>query len=97
MTDGEQLIAEKDVPVRDQQVLHVQISQHEAEDFWRVAFRDANLARRSANITVAAGESFAMSLIQEAIGGQQSAWDHLAQWGHSALLRPAITYRTAIA
>jgi hypothetical protein len=95
MLDGEQLIAEKTVPLRDQQVLHVQISQHETEDFWRVAFSNSHTARQSADITVAGGESFVMSLIEEAIGGQESAWDHLAQWGHSTLLRPVTVFGTA--
>jgi hypothetical protein len=97
MLDGEQLIAEKDVPLRDDRVVQVQISQHADEEFWRVAFKASDTTRGPANITVGAGESFMMSLIQEAIGGQQGAWNHLAQWGHSTLLRPATVLRTAVA
>jgi hypothetical protein len=96
MLDGEQLIAERDVALHDQQVVNVRISQHADEEFWRVAFLASNSARRPVNITVGAGESFMMSLIQEAIGGQESAWKHLAQWGHSTPLKPATVFRTAV-
>lgn len=96
MIDGEQLIAEQDVPVRDQHVVRVRISQHAVEEFWRVDFNASGSRHHPANITVGAGESFMMSLIEEAIAGQQAAWNHLAQWGHSNLLRPATVLRTAV-
>src|SRR5579862_4512659 len=96
MIDGEQLIAEQDVPLRDHHVVRVRISQHAIEDFWRVDFNTSEANRRPANITVGTGESFMMSLIREAIDGQQSAWKHLAEWGHSTLLRPATVLRTAV-
>ena len=36
-----------------------------------------------------------MKLIQEAVGGDQSAWNHLAAWGHTNLTRPATGFRAA--
>jgi hypothetical protein len=96
MFDGEELVAEQTVPLRGDHVVRVRISQHSVEEFWRVDFYSSEATRVPANITVGTGESFMRSLIQEAIGGQQSAWNHLAQWGHSTLLRPATVLRTAV-
>jgi hypothetical protein len=93
MLDGEQLVAEQHVSLRDRPLLRVSISQHTTEDFWRVQVSDPGTARRQMSTTVAPGESFLMKLIQEAVGGDQSAWHHLAQWGHTNLTRPATGFR----
>ncbi len=73
----------------------VSISQHTAEDFWRVHVSDPATARQAMSTTVAPGESFMMNLIQEAVGGDQSAWHHLAEWGHNNLSRSAPGFRGA--
>jgi hypothetical protein len=93
MFDGEQLVAEQHVSLRDRQPLRVCISQHTTEDFWRVHVSDPATARMGMSTTVAPGESFLMKLIQEAVDGDQSAWHHLAQWGHTNLTRPATGFR----
>ena len=95
MLDGEQLVAERDVDLRDRQQLSVRISQHAEEDFWRVQVSNPETARSSINTTVWAGDSFLMQLIQEAVSGNQAAWHHLAQWGHTNLTRPATGFRVA--
>jgi hypothetical protein len=94
MLDGERLVAEQRVPIHDGQTLSVRISQHLAEEFWRVQVGDSATARGFLTTTVGAGDSFLMKLIDEAVGGKQSAWRHLAQWGHSRLIRPTLGWRT---
>jgi hypothetical protein len=97
MLDGEQLVAEQHVPLRDRQTLRVAISQHTTEEFWRVQVSDPETAHHGMSTTVAPGESFLMNLIEEAVGGDQSAWHHLAEWGHTNLTRPNTGFRaTAI-
>jgi hypothetical protein len=95
MVDGEQLVAEQHVSLRERQTLSVRISQHAAEDFWRVQVSNPATARGSLSTTVGAGDSFLMNLIEEALGGYQPAWHHLAQWGHANLTRPAAGFRAA--
>ena len=95
MSNEEQLVAEQHVSVRDQQTLRVCISQHATEDFWRVQVSDPATAHKGISTTVAPGESFLMNLIREAVDGDQSAWNHLAAWGHSNLTRPATGFRAA--
>jgi hypothetical protein len=97
MMDGEQVVAEQDVSIHQQQTLSVRISQHTAEEFWRVHVSNPATARGSMSTTVPTGDSFLMKLIEEAVTGKQSAWQHLAEWGHSNLTRPATGFRGAIA
>jgi hypothetical protein len=94
MLDGERLVAEQRVRLRDRQTLSVRISQHPVEEFWRVQVGDPASARGSLSTTVGTGDSFLMKLIEEAVSGKDSAWHHLAQWGHSRLTRPALGWRT---
>lgn len=93
MLDGEQLVAERHVSLRDRPTLRVSISQHTTEEFWRVQVSDPATAHEGMSTTVASGESFLMKLIQEAVGGDQSAWHHLAEWGHTNLTRPNTGFR----
>ena len=95
MSDEEQLVAEQHVSVRDRQMMRVSISQHTTEEFWRVHVTDAASSHEGMSTTVAPGESFLMKLIQEAVGGDQAAWNHLAAWGHTNLTRPATGFRAA--
>ena len=95
MSNEEQLVAEQHVSVRDRQTLRVCISQHTTEEFWRVHVSDPATAHKGISTTVAPGESFLMKLIQEAVDGDQSAWNHLAAWGHTNLTRPATGFRAA--
>ena len=97
MLDGEQLVAEQHVSLDTRQTLNVRISQHTAEDFWRVQVSDSNpdRARRTISTTVGGGDNFMMNLIEEAVSGRQAAWGHLAQWGHTCLTRPALGFRSA--
>jgi hypothetical protein len=74
--------------------LKVRISQHAAEDFWRVEFEEAGpcpAGRAHMSTTVAAGDSFMMHLILGAMSGEQVAWRHLAHWGQDNLGQPART------
>jgi hypothetical protein len=93
MLDEEQLLAEQHVSIRDRPTLRVCISQHTTEEFWRVHVSDPATAHEGMSTTVAPGESFLMKLIEEALGGDQSAWNHLAAWGHTNLTRPATGFR----
>jgi hypothetical protein len=95
VSDEEKLVAEQHVPVRDRQMMRVCISQHATEEFWRVHVSDPASTHEGMSTTVAPGESFLMKLIQEAVGGDQSAWNHLAAWGHTNLTRPATGFRVA--
>jgi hypothetical protein len=80
VSDDEVLVAEQIVDGGGSAPLTVRISQHSAEDFWRVdVSRTPGAAHRSA--TVAPGDSFMMNLIQGAVGGEAVAWNHLAAWG----------------
>jgi hypothetical protein len=74
VSDGEKLVAEQLVLLEPEGALKVRISQHRAEDFWRVDVE----GRRSA--TVGGGDSFMMNLIQGAVSGEPVAWRHLAHW-----------------
>ncbi len=89
MQDEEHVIAEQTVSIHDQQNLTVRISQHPSEEFWRVDVTNLGLVRGGhVSTTVAPGDGFLMNLIEEAVGGKQVAWRHLAQWGHTSLTRP---------
>jgi hypothetical protein len=94
--DGERLIAERNVAIRDDQTLSVRISQDADEDFWRVQVCQAARPQATMSTTVSDQNSFLAHLIQEAVEGQQTAWHHLAQWGHSNLHRPATGFRAAV-
>jgi hypothetical protein len=85
--DEEQLVAERVVSI-EQAALTVRISQHTAEDFWRVDV-SGDPARRGGHMTatVASGDSFMMNLIHGAVSGEPVAWRHLAHWGHDTLGR----------
>jgi len=74
VSDEEHLIAERVVVLDPAGARKVRISQHPAEDFWRVDVEGAS------STTVAAGDSFMMNLIESAVSGEQVAWRHLAHW-----------------
>ena len=74
MSDGEQLVAEQMVALDPAGALKISISQHAAEDFWRVDVEGRT------STTVAPGDSFMMDLIQGAVSGEPVAWRHLAHW-----------------
>jgi hypothetical protein len=95
MFDGEQVVAEQHVLLHERQTLRVCISQHTSEEFWRVHVSNPDNGRGDLSTTVGSGDSFLMKLIEEAVGGNQSAWHHLAQWGHTNLTRPATGFRAA--
>ena len=79
---AEQLIAEQVVALEAQRAVTVRISQHLAEDFWRVDVKGGNGSGGGhVTATVAPGDSFLMNLIEGAMSGEQVAWRHLAQWG----------------
>ncbi len=78
----EQLIAEQVVTLEAQRSVTVRISQHLAEDFWRVDICGGiGNGTGQVTTTVAPGDSFLMNLIDAAMSGEQVAWRHLAQWG----------------
>ena len=80
MSDDEVLVAEQVVSTGEAGPLTVRISQHSAEEFWRVdVCRAPGAAHRTT--TVAPGDSFMMNLIEGAVGGEAVAWNHLAAWG----------------
>lgn len=86
MSEEETLVAEQVVSLDQTGALTVRISQHRAEDFWRVdVSRGLEPERRST--TVAPGDSFMMNLIQGAVSGEPVAWRHLAHWGQDAMGR----------
>lgn len=88
MSDEEQLVAERVVSIEQAGALTVRISQHAAEDFWRVdVCRDAGIREGHMTTTVAPGDSFMMNLIEGAVSGEPVAWRHLAHWGQDALGR----------
>ena len=91
MSDGEQLVAEQVVAVGRSGALTVRISQHTAEEFWRV---DVSSEPASApghmTATVSPGDSFMMHLIRDAVAGEDLAWRHLAYWGRDNLTRSAV-------
>lgn len=87
LVDGEELVAEQDVVLRNDYLLNVRISEHPREEFWRVKVTVPAEQGTAASATVGAGESFLMHLIDRALGGEQTAWRHLAAWGHNNLCR----------
>jgi hypothetical protein len=95
MLDGEELVGEQHVSLRERQTVRVRISQNVDEQFWRVQVSDPGTARGRMSTTVGTGDSFLMKLIQEALSGDQSAWYHLAQWGHTNLTRPSTGFGAA--
>lgn len=95
MHDGERLVAEQDVIVRDHQVMNVRISEHPAESFWRLDVCNPSALRASMTTTVSEADSFLMRLIHDAVGGQPAAWRQLAEWGRENLSRPAPGFRLA--
>lgn len=89
MSDEEQVVAEQVVSIAQAHALTVRISQHLAEEFWRVDVSNPSTPSRSISTTVAPGDSFMMHLINGAVSGEQIAWNHLAHWGRDNLTRPA--------
>lgn len=86
MSNDEQLVAEQVVPLEQAGALTVRISQHTAEEFWRVdVSRDPAVSDGHMTATVAPGDSFLMNLIEGAVSGEPVAWRHLARWGQDAL------------
>jgi hypothetical protein len=92
--EGEHLVAEQHVALAEHRTWRVRISQHVAEQYWRVQVGAPSTSRGTLSTTVSHGDNFLMNLIEEAISGQPSAWHHLAQWGRTALTRPATGFRT---
>lgn len=88
MGQQEQIVAEQVVALADHQDLTVRITQDLEEQFWRVEVTDPGAYRNQISTTVAPGDSFLMNLIEDAVGGQQVAWRHLAQWGRDTINRP---------
>ncbi|HUE58757.1 MAG TPA: hypothetical protein VMO88_04170 [Acidimicrobiales bacterium] len=88
MPDGERIVAERDVLLRDRHTLKVRISEHADEEFWRVDVAAPSERGQAASATVAAGDSFLKDLIDRAVGGEKTAWRHLAAWGEDNLRRP---------
>lgn len=86
MSDGEQLVAERVVPINPARALTVRISQHRAEEFWRVdVSSDPDRPHCHTTATVGPGDSFLMTLIEGAVSGEQAAWRHLAHWGRGSV------------
>ena len=95
MHDGERLVAEQDVVVRGHHTMNVRISQHDTESFWRLDVTNPAARRASMTTTVSEVDSFLMHLINDAVGGEPSAWRSLAEWGQDNLSRPAPGFRLA--
>jgi hypothetical protein len=93
--DGERLVAEQDVVVRDHHVMTVRISEHEIESFWRLDVCNPAARRVSMTTTVSEADSFLMHLIKDAVVGEAAAWRRLAEWGQENLSRPAPGFRLA--
>lgn len=86
MSEDEQLVAEQVVPLEKAGALRVRISQHAAQEFWRVdVSREPAVGDGRMTATVAPGDNFMMNLIQGAVSGEPVAWRHLAHWGQDAL------------
>lgn len=75
------------------QALSVRISQDLEEQFWRVDVTGAAGCRGTMTTTVSESDSFLKHLIDGAIGGEDAAWGHLADWGQHSLARSAPGYR----
>lgn len=91
MSDEEQLVAEQVVAVAQSRALTVRISQHTAEEFWRVDVSpDPAAPEGHMTATVSPGDSFMMYLIRGAVDGEELAWRHLAHWGRDNLSRSAV-------
>lgn len=95
LRDGERLVAEQDVVIRERHIMNVRISEHEAESFWRLDVCDPEAPRMSMTTTVSEADSFLMHLMHDAAGGEPAAWRRLAEWGHERLIRPAPGFRAA--
>jgi hypothetical protein len=91
VSEEELVVAEQVVSIAQSHSLTVRISQHAAEEFWRVDVSCPSGPPRSISTTVAPGDSFMMHLINGAVSGEQVAWRHLAHWGQDNLARPALT------
>jgi hypothetical protein len=92
VSDEEQLVAEQVVSIESAGALTVRISQHQAEDFWRVdVSRDPSGPEGHTTATVAPGDNFMMNLIEGAVSGEPVAWRHLAHWGRDSIGRSART------
>ena len=85
VSDDEQLVAEQIVATERDHALAVRISQHPAEDFYRVDVTSLAAPDLSTTTTVSPGDSFMMNLIEGAVSGEQVAWRHLAHWGQDNL------------
>ena len=81
MADEEQVVAAQTVSLRENQEMHVTISQHEAERFWRVEVVNPRTARAHMTTTLSDDDSFMTNLVRDAVNGEQLAWRHLAKWG----------------
>jgi hypothetical protein len=85
--EDEQVVAEQSIRRLDRHTVIVRISENPSEQFWRVDVTDPGGLREPMTTTLAPGASFMMSLIEDAVGGDEVAWQHLAEWGHTSLLR----------
>ncbi|MGH9114785.1 MAG: hypothetical protein ACRDWW_03050 [Acidimicrobiales bacterium] len=97
MFEGEELVAERVVEIHDNQTLNVRISQHAADEFWRVDIQSLGATRGTTTTTVGFGDSFLVHLIHDAVREEQAAWRHLAECGHANLARSAPSLRCALA
>lgn len=94
MVSCETVVAARDVTVRPDHLINVQISEDPAEDFWRVQVRNASTSRQMSSTTVGDADSFLWHLIQAAIDGDAKAWHELARWGHGSMGRPRVGLRS---
>lgn len=85
VSDDEQVVAEQVVTMERDHALTVRISQHPAEDFYRVDVTNQAGPARCMTTTVSPGDSFMMNLIEGAVSGEAVAWRHLAHWGQENL------------
>ena len=81
----EKLVASRGVMVNRQR-LHVSISQHLDEQFWRVDVRHP-VGSSTTGTALDADDNFFCYLIKSAVAGEGSAWDSLAHWGHRRINR----------
>lgn len=88
MPDEEQLVAEQTVTIDIAQALTVRITQHPAEEFYRVDVASSTAPEWRASTTVAGADNFMIDLIHGALSGEQVAWQHLAHWGQGNLAGP---------
>jgi len=83
---SEKLVARKGVTVNHQE-LEVSVSRHPGERFWRVAVRHP-VGPSATGTAITSDDYFLHHLCQSALGGESSAWESLARWGHRRMNHP---------